>query len=260
MFDFLQTIFIKITSAVASIIIAVGLVSAPAPQPEPPPQVATMVEIKQEAQELEKIKLEAELKKAKAETAKAQAETKKAQMEAEETKRLSDIKSGSESVKSTPSLIETWEQQEARDFVYADNKGWTSLISTNSLGEKRYYRKEGNQWIRKNSGAEAQATYSPATSRLKICMEQMIKDMEAGYSGGRLSDCTGTTPTQSYSSPPAYSPPSSYTPHDYSSSLPSADDMIKKSDEWWENYRQEQLNKTVCEGIGKNYYGPLGCR
>ncbi|MBI3442456.1 MAG: hypothetical protein HY007_01705 [Candidatus Sungbacteria bacterium] len=33
---------------------------------------------------------------------------------------------------------ETWEQQEARDFAYADIRGWTSLTSTNSLGEKRY--------------------------------------------------------------------------------------------------------------------------
>lgn len=52
-------------------------------------------------------------------------------------------------------VLETWEQQEARDFASADAKGWTSLISTNQLGEKRYYRKEGTQWIRKNTEQEA---------------------------------------------------------------------------------------------------------
>ena len=34
---------------------------------------------------------------------------------------------------------ETWEQIEIRDFAYASANGWTSLVSTNSLGEKRYY-------------------------------------------------------------------------------------------------------------------------
>lgn len=55
--------------------------------------------------------------------------------------------------------IETWEEQETRDFLYADQRGWTSLTSTNAMGEKRYYRKEGTQWVRKNSEAEAQQPY-----------------------------------------------------------------------------------------------------
>lgn len=79
MFDFIQTIFAKITSAVASVIIAVGLVSVPTPQLALPIQVEIMTEEKQNAQELEKIKLEAELEKAKAETAKAKAEATKAE-------------------------------------------------------------------------------------------------------------------------------------------------------------------------------------
>lgn len=59
----------------------------------------------------------------------------------------------------TPTSSETWAEQEARDFAYADAKGWTSITSTNSLGEKRYYRKEGSQWVRKNSEAEIQQPY-----------------------------------------------------------------------------------------------------
>ena len=57
--------------------------------------------------------------------------------------------------------IETWTELEAKYFVSADQKGWTSQIITNALGEKRYYRKEGNQWVRKNSEAEMLQSYIP---------------------------------------------------------------------------------------------------
>lgn len=87
MFEFLSTIFTKITSLVASLIIAVGLVSAPASQPELPPQVGAAVEMKQKAQEFENIKLEAELEQAKVEAAKAKAETEQAQREVEAASR-----------------------------------------------------------------------------------------------------------------------------------------------------------------------------
>jgi len=70
-------------------------------------------------------------------------------------------KSNPQLVKPTPPPIETWEKQEVKDFAYADARGWTSLISTNSLGEKRYYRKEGTQWVRKNTEAETQQPYVP---------------------------------------------------------------------------------------------------
>lgn len=56
-------------------------------------------------------------------------------------------------------ITETWEQQEVRDFAYADARGWSSLISTNSVGEKRYYHKEGAKWVQKNSEAEATEKY-----------------------------------------------------------------------------------------------------
>ena len=48
MFSFFQTIFTKVTSAVTSVIIAVGLVFAPGQQPEPPQQVRVITEAKEE--------------------------------------------------------------------------------------------------------------------------------------------------------------------------------------------------------------------
>jgi hypothetical protein len=66
---------------------------------------------------------------------------------------------------STIPMIESWEEIEIRDFVYADQRGWTALISTNALGEKRYYRKEGTLWVRKNTEVEIQQLYiEPPTS------------------------------------------------------------------------------------------------
>lgn len=65
---------------------------------------------------------------------------------------------------SQPVAVETWEQQEVKDFAYADARGWTSLISTNALGEKRYYRKEGTQWVRNSGGNETSQPYiAPVT-------------------------------------------------------------------------------------------------
>lgn len=84
MSSFLEIIFTKITSAVASIIIAVGLISAPAPQTELPSKAKVVVEVKQNTQEIERVKLEAEIKKAKTETARVKAEAEKARQKAEE--------------------------------------------------------------------------------------------------------------------------------------------------------------------------------
>ena len=68
--------------------------------------------------------------------------------------------------KVTPPPIETWAELEAKYFVSADQKGWTSQIITNALGEKRYYRREGSLWVRKNSEAEIQQPYvAPPTSQ-----------------------------------------------------------------------------------------------
>lgn len=71
--------------------------------------------------------------------------------------KFDDIKIKTAAPTATPT--EMWAEQEIRDFAYADAKGWTTLISTNSLGEKRYYRKEGSQWVRKSSEAEIQQPY-----------------------------------------------------------------------------------------------------
>lgn len=54
--------------------------------------------------------------------------------------------------------VETWQELEAKDFVSADVKGWTTQIITNASGEKRYYRKEGTQWVRVNSEADFSTT------------------------------------------------------------------------------------------------------
>ena len=98
MISFFETIFTKITSIAASAIIAVGLVSAPIPQSKlPPPVNSVVVEVKQDAQEVEKIKLETELKQAKADTLKAKIETEKTKKELEkarakaEQERLNEI-------------------------------------------------------------------------------------------------------------------------------------------------------------------------
>lgn len=271
MFDFLQTIFTKITSAVASIIIAVGLVSAPVPQQEPPPQV----EVKQDVQELEKANLKAELEQ-KVEAAKAKAEAERARKEAEAARRkIAEDDLRKQQKEQARQLEQQRIQQELaqQNLLSCNGKNWSPCPA----GQKFYCPATGDaQCLIENTQT------SSATSRLKYCLQlaaepENYKDPcdDPTYdatqkafcglvTGGlrtspstKLSDCLGTYHPPSYSPPPAYSPPSSYTPHDYS---PSADDMIKKSDEWWENYRQEQLNKTVCEGIGKNYYGSLGCR
>lgn len=55
----------------------------------------------------------------------------------------------------TPAItIYTWEELESKYFAEADQKGWVTLIITNNYGEKRYYIKSNNQWIRKNNQAD----------------------------------------------------------------------------------------------------------
>ncbi|MEK7081819.1 MAG: hypothetical protein AAB905_01270, partial [Patescibacteria group bacterium] len=54
---------------------------------------------------------------------------------------------------------ESWVDLEYRYFLEADQKGWANLTITNELGDKRFYRKERNQWVRKNSEAEARQPY-----------------------------------------------------------------------------------------------------
>ena len=75
-----------------------------------------------------------------------------------ESKYLSGSPVGSiTSTSATP--IESWKDGEAKNFPLADQKGWTSLTLTNTLGERRYYRKEGAQWVRKNTEAESQQPF-----------------------------------------------------------------------------------------------------
>jgi len=58
-----------------------------------------------------------------------------------------------------------WKLWEDYNFPIADGKGWLSLSLTQpSLKETRYYRKEGNQWVRKNSEVEASQPYKLETT------------------------------------------------------------------------------------------------
>jgi len=68
----------------------------------------------------------------------------------------------------TPPPIETWGQLETKYFAEANQKGWTTLIITNALSEKQFYRKEGSQWVRKDSETEMQKPYvtPPTVSQL----------------------------------------------------------------------------------------------
>lgn len=219
------------------------------------------------ARDKEREKVIEELSRQQSEPVKVKAE--KAREEAEEVKR----KIAEDNIRKQQE--EQAGQLKQQNLLSCNGKNWSPC----PVGQKFYCPATGDaQCLIENTQT------SSATSRLKYCLQfaaepENYKDPcdDPTYTetqkafcglvtGGlrtspstRLSDCLGAYHPPVYSPPPAYSPPS-YTPYDYSSSLPSAGDMIKESDEWWENYRQEELNKTVCEGIGKNYYGPLGCR
>lgn len=67
-------------------------------------------------------------------------------------------------LKPTPSPTKTWEEIERETFWQWDQEGATGGRWISYYGEKRYYRKEGSQWIRKNSEAEASAPYTPNQS------------------------------------------------------------------------------------------------
>lgn len=73
----------------------------------------------------------------------------------------------SQSINSAPPA-ETWEELEVKYFVEANQKGWANLTITNQLGDKRYYRKEGTQWMRKNSEVEAQVSYYTDTGTIQL--------------------------------------------------------------------------------------------
>jgi len=72
--------------------------------------------------------------------------------------------SDNNSLSPTSPTVENWSELESKYFAEANQKGWINFIITNSLGEKRYYRKEGGQWARKNNEAEIQQPYIPPAS------------------------------------------------------------------------------------------------
>lgn len=219
MFNFLHTIFIKITSVVASVIIAAGLVSVPAPQQKAPLPLATLVETKQDTQELEKIKLEAKLNQANAEVEKAQSKAKEAKRKiAEENLRKQEEEQ-------TRQLEQQRIQQELaqQNLLSCNGKNWSPCPA----GQRFYCPTTGDaQCIIEN------AQTSSTTSRLKYCL-QLVAEPEnykdpcddptydatqkafCGLATGglrtsqstRFSDCLGTSHTPSYSPPaPSYLP------------------------------------------------------
>ena len=76
-----------------------------------------------------------------------------------------------------PAVTEIWQELEARFFTEANQKGWTSLIITSASGEKRYYRKEDNQWIRKNSETEATQPYQSAQFQISPPTQKQIDQL-----------------------------------------------------------------------------------
>lgn len=88
--------------------------------------------------------------------------------------------SNNNSLSPTPPPVENWLDLESKYFTEANQKGWVNLIITNSLGEKRYYRKEGSLWVQKNSEAEIQQPYvaPPTLSQLTRLIRMCSSDPE----------------------------------------------------------------------------------
>jgi hypothetical protein len=131
-------------------------------------------EIQVNQKEIEQAKLESE--RAKAETEKLRAEIEDLKNKPISSPVVSVPKQTTSTTNNTqlqttnppPSPVENWTELESKYFAEANQKGWVNLIITNSLGEKRYYRKEGTLWVRKNSEAEIQQPYvaPPTTQQL----------------------------------------------------------------------------------------------
>lgn len=52
--------------------------------------------------------------------------------------------------------VESWINLENKYFAEGNQKGWSTLVITNGLSEKRYYLKVNSAWIQKNSEEELQ--------------------------------------------------------------------------------------------------------
>lgn len=124
----------------------------------------------EQATEIEKLKEEIEVPKKTPATTPSQQKSYVPVADRQDTLQTNQAPVTSTNISQTGELpsttIETWEQLEAKYFSSADLKGWISLIITNSLGEKRYYRKENNQWVRKNSEFEASQPYINSQNNL----------------------------------------------------------------------------------------------
>jgi len=63
-----------------------------------------------------------------------------------------------------PVVVETWEEQKIRSFAYADDKGWTAIIITNSLGEEIHFHKEGSRWLQNSTEEVSSSSVSVPTA------------------------------------------------------------------------------------------------
>lgn len=184
MFSFFETIFTKITSIVASVIIAVSLVFAPAPQPEPPPQVEAVVEVKQDTQELEKTKPEADLEQIKAETAKAKAEAEKAQKKAEEAKRkIAEENLRKQQEEQTKQLEQQRIQQELtqQNLLSCNGKNWSPCPDS----QRFYCPTAGDAQCLYESTQSNSLTQDPQI-KIELCKIEAQKNINNFLEAGKL--------------------------------------------------------------------------
>ena len=82
-------------------------------------------------------------------------------------------------------LIKSWPELEKEYFLKADQEEWAYLIITNAVGEKRYYRKENEQWVRKSSEAEIKEPYVslPTAEQLEKIRKVCLYDESAPICG-----------------------------------------------------------------------------
>ncbi len=71
-----------------------------------------------------------------------------------------------------------WVTLETNGFIEANQKNWNSLNINNGNGEKRYYRKEGNQWVRKNSEEETKPD-NTSQDLIKAVLDASIANQNA---------------------------------------------------------------------------------
>ena len=110
-----------------------------------------------------------------------------------------------------PPPFATWQELENKHFPEADQNGWATLYITNQEGEKRYYYKNKDQWIRANSEQHARseryfietcADKPKDMATAELCLE--LAGQRIGFKQGWYDGYNEGSP---YSPPPSYSAP-----------------------------------------------------